>query len=84
MSRCRRSTRPDTSSSTPTFSREIRLEWLNLEYVDWMSSGQTRFAPLASAYGEMECNAFFNHTPPKTEYDGGWVKANAARTPAHS
>jgi len=56
-------------------------EWLNLEYVDWMSSGETRFAPLASAYGEMECNAFFNHTPPKTDKDGVWVKANAARTP---
>jgi hypothetical protein len=41
-------------------------EWLNLEYVDWMSSGETRFAPLASAYGEIECDASFNHTPPKT------------------
>jgi hypothetical protein len=56
-------------------------EWLDLEYVDWMSSGDTRFAPLASAYGAMECNAFFNHTPPKTDKDGVWVRANAAKAP---
>ena len=24
-------------------------EWMDLEYVDWKSSGDTRFAPLASA-----------------------------------
>ena len=24
-------------------------EWLDIEYVDWKSSGDTRFAPLASA-----------------------------------
>src|SRR4030095_3637068 len=29
-------------------------EWLDIEYVDWKSSGETRFAPLASAYGELE------------------------------
>jgi hypothetical protein len=56
-------------------------DWLDLEYVDWMSSGETRFAPLASAYGEIECNAFFNHAPAKTDKDGVWVKANAARAP---
>jgi hypothetical protein len=61
-------------------SRDAK-EWLDLEYVDWMSSGQTRFAPLASAYGEMECNAFFNHTPPKTDKDGVWVRANAEKAP---
>lgn len=56
-------------------------EWLDIEYVDWMSSGRTRFAPLASAYGAMECNAFFNHAPPKTDKDGMWVQANAAKAP---
>ena len=29
-------------------------EWMSLEYVDWKSSGDTRFAPLASAQGELE------------------------------
>lgn len=32
--------------------------------VDWKSSGDTRFAPLASAYG-IECDGFWNHTPPR-------------------
>jgi hypothetical protein len=54
-------------------------EWENLVYVDWKSSGDTRFAPLASAYGDMECNGFWNHTPPKTDNNRlnpegtGWI-----------
>jgi len=36
-------------------------EWENLIYVDWKSSGDTRFAPLASAYGDIECDGFWNH-----------------------
>jgi len=56
-------------------------EWWDLEFVDWKSSGDTRFAPLASAYGDMECNGFWNHTPPKTDKDGVWVPANIAVAP---
>ena len=56
-------------------------EWLDVEYGDWKSSGDTRFAPLASAYGDMECNGFWNHTPPKTDKDGVWVPANVAAAP---
>jgi hypothetical protein len=56
-------------------------EWLDLEYVDWKSSGDTRFAPLASAFGEMECNGFWNHTPPRTDKDGVWVQANVDKAP---
>ena len=56
-------------------------EWLDLEYVDWKSSGDTRFAPLASAFGEMECNGFWNHTPPRTDKDGVWVQANVEKAP---
>lgn len=56
-------------------------EWLDIEYVDWKSSGDTRFAPLASAYGDMECNGFWNHTPPKTDKDGVWVPANVEKAP---
>jgi hypothetical protein len=51
-------------------------EWENLVFVDWKSSGETRFAPLASAYGDMECDGFWNHTPPKTDKDGVWVQEN--------
>lgn len=56
-------------------------EWLDVEYVDWKSSGDTRFAPLASAYGDMECNGFWNHTPPKTDKDGVWVAKNVEAAP---
>ena len=56
-------------------------EWDDLHFVDWKSSGDTRFAPLASAYGDMECDGFWNHTPAKTDKDGVWVPANVAVAP---
>jgi hypothetical protein len=56
-------------------------EWEKLVYVDWKSSGDTRFAPLASAYGDMECNGFWHHDPPKTDKDGVWVDVNVAIAP---
>ncbi|MEY5145177.1 MAG: hypothetical protein RL745_546, partial [Actinomycetota bacterium] len=56
-------------------------EWLDITFVDWKSSGDTRFAPLASAYGDLECNGFWNHTPPKTDKDGVWVEENIAKSP---
>lgn len=56
-------------------------EWLDIEFVDWKSSGDTRFAPLASAYGDLECNGFWHHNPPKTDKDGVWVEANVAKAP---
>ena len=56
-------------------------EWEQLQFVDWKSSGETRFAPLASAYGDLECNGFWNHTPPKTDKDGVWVQENIAVAP---
>jgi hypothetical protein len=48
-------------------------EWLDVEYVDWKSSGDTRFAPLASAKGEIECNGFWNHKPPRALEPGANV-----------
>jgi hypothetical protein len=56
-------------------------EWLDLEYVDWKSSGDTRFAPLASAKGEVEVNGFWNHTPPRTDKDGVWIESQVAKAP---
>ncbi len=56
-------------------------EWKDIEYVNWKSSGDTRFSPLASAYGDMECDGFWNHTPPKTDKDGVWVEKNVALAP---
>ena len=56
-------------------------EWTDLEYVGWRSSGVTRFAPLASAAGEIECNGFWNHTPPRTDKDGVWIDSQVAKAP---
>lgn len=56
-------------------------EWLDIHYVDWKSSGDTRFSPLASAYGDLECDGFWNHTPAKTDKDGVWVEENVALAP---
>lgn len=56
-------------------------EWEHLIYVDWKSSGDTRFSPIASAYGDIECDGFWNHTPPKTDKDGVWVPENVAIAP---
>ena len=55
-------------------------EWMTLEYVDWKSSGDTRFAPLASAQGEIECNAFWHSDPPRTDKDGIWIDCAGIRT----
>src|SRR5690554_6982744 len=56
-------------------------EWHDLEYVDWRSSGVTRFAPLASAQGEIDVNGFWNHTPPRTDKDGVWVDSQVTLAP---
>lgn len=56
-------------------------EWLDLDYVDWKSSGVTRFAPLASAEGEIEVNGFWNHQPPRTDKDGVWIESQVVKAP---
>src|ERR1700736_1498308 len=47
-------------------------EWEGLEYMDWKSGGDTNFAPIASAMGEMECAGFWDHGKP--DKDGVWTK----------
>lgn len=56
-------------------------EWLDLDYVGWRSSGVTRFAPLASYAGDVECNGFWNHTPPRTDKDGVWIDSQVEKAP---
>ena len=56
-------------------------EWLDLQYVDWKSSGDTRFAPLASAHGAIECNGFWHANPPKADKDGVWIDEQVAVAP---
>src|SRR5918998_795467 len=53
-------------------------EYLGLEYIDWKSGGDTNFAPIASAYGGMECHGFWDHG--KADKDGMWTD-NASTCP---
>lgn len=53
-------------------------EWESLEYMDWKSGGDTNFAPIASAKGEMECAGFWDHGKP--DKGGIWTK-NASICP---
>lgn len=56
-------------------------EWEDLEYIGWRSSGITRFAPLASYDGSVDCNGFWNHTPPRTDKGGVWVPSHTSIAP---
>ena len=53
-------------------------EWEALEYMDWKSGGDTNFAPLASADGELDCRGFWDKG--KTDKDALWT-SNAEIAP---
>ena len=53
-------------------------EWESLEYMDWKSGGDTNFAPLASADGQLDCRGFWDKG--KTDKDALWT-SNAAMAP---
>ncbi|HWL45277.1 MAG TPA: hypothetical protein VNQ73_20200 [Ilumatobacter sp.] len=46
-------------------------EYLSLEYMDWKSGGDTNFAPIASADGELDCRGFWDKG--KTDKDALWT-----------
>ena len=54
------------------------LEWESLEYMDWKSGGDTNFAPLASADGQLDCRGFWDKG--KTDKDALWT-SNADKAP---
>jgi hypothetical protein len=53
-------------------------EWESLEYMDWKSGGDTNFAPLASADGQLDCRGFWDKG--KTDKDALWT-SNATQSP---
>ncbi|MGZ4723460.1 MAG: hypothetical protein ACXV8L_04515 [Ilumatobacteraceae bacterium] len=53
-------------------------EWLGLEYMDWKSGGDTNFAPLASADGQLDCRGFWDKG--KTDKGALWT-SNATVSP---
>lgn len=54
-------------------------EYLALEYMDWKSGGDTNFAPIASADGELDCRGFWDKG--KTDKDALWT-SNADIAPS--
>lgn len=55
-----------------------RSEWETLEYLDWKSGGDTNFAPIASADGQLDCRGFWDKG--KTDKDALWT-SNAEIAP---
>lgn len=53
-------------------------EWQELEYLNWKSGGDTNFAPLASADGQLDCRGFWDKG--KTDKHALWT-SNAAISP---
>jgi hypothetical protein len=47
------------------------VDWQSLEYMDWKSGGDTNFAPLTSATGDLDCRGFWDHGRP--DKDGIWT-----------
>lgn len=48
-------------------------EFREIEFMNWKSGGDTRFSPITSANGEMDCNGFW-HTDGKHDKDGVWTR----------
>jgi hypothetical protein len=63
---------------TPYDGAIPETEWLGLEYMDWKSGGDTNFAPLASADGELDCRGFWDKGKP--DKGASWT-VNAANAP---
>ena len=63
---------------TPFDEQVPANEWENLEYLDWKSGGDTNFAPLASADGELDCRGFWDKG--RTDKDALWT-SNAGLAP---
>jgi hypothetical protein len=55
-------------------------EYLALEYMDWKSGGDTNFAPIATADGELDCRGFWKPGDERPDKDGKFT-VNAERCP---
>jgi hypothetical protein len=63
---------------TPMPTPVPAAEWESLEYMNWKSGGDTNFAPIASADGELDCRGFWDKG--KTDKDALWT-SNAEIAP---
>jgi hypothetical protein len=48
--------------------------------MDWKSGGDTNFAPIATADGELDCQGFWKEGDERPDKDGRWT-SNAAKCP---
>ena len=55
-------------------------EYLPLEYMDWKSGGDTNFAPIATADGQLDCRGFWNKGDERPD-KGAKFTSNAAHVP---
>ena len=55
-------------------------EFLHLEYMDWKSGGDTNFAPIATADGELDCRGFWKPGDERPDKGGRWT-VNAEQCP---
>ena len=55
-------------------------EYLDLEYMDWKSGGDTNFAPIATADGELDCRGFWNAGDERPD-KGARFTSNARQCP---
>ena len=55
-------------------------EYLSLEYMDWKSGGDTNFAPVATADGELDCRGFWKPGEERPD-KGGRFTINARAVP---
>jgi hypothetical protein len=55
-------------------------EFLSLEYMDWKSGGDTNFAPIATADGQLDCRGFWNAGDERPD-KGARFTSNATKCP---
>jgi len=56
-------------------------EFLSLEFMDWKSGGDTNFAPVATADGQLDCQGFWKPGDERAD-KGGILTLNAPRCPS--
>src|SRR5260221_13374562 len=56
-------------------------QFLSLEYMDWKSGGDTNFAPIATADGQLDCQGFWKPGEERAD-KGAILTPNAEQCPA--
>ena len=79
----RRARRSTATSCCATSSRRSPSRSTSaLEYMDWKSGGDTNFAPVATADGELDCRGFWKPGDERPD-KGGRFTSNARAVPEH-